>query len=218
MTASSLPAGTRTAPRRIAPRLVIFDMDDVLLHYDVAARQDAIAALAGLTPDEVARRIWEHGIEDAADAGRLSADGYLDAVAAALGVPFGRAEWARTRGLAMTIDPLMVALARRVSERTPIALLTNNGHIMKEHFDVLVPELRALFRSSMHVAAEFETKKPDPQIYVRLAALYGVEPAAAVMIDDKPVNIAGAREAGLHGHCFTSAGELETFLRDLSLL
>ncbi|WGD30295.1 HAD family phosphatase [Ancylobacter sp. WKF20] len=199
-------------------RLVIFDMDDVLLHYDVEARQSAIAAMAGLTVDEVARLIWDSGIEDASDAGRLSADAYLAACSQALGIPFGRADWFRTRALAMTLDPEAVALAQAVKDKAALALLTNNGFIMGEHFDALVPELRAVFGSAMHVAAEFGTKKPDPAIYARLAARYGVAPAEAAMIDDKPVNIEGARAAGLTGHSFRSAGELRSFLDALSLI
>jgi HAD superfamily hydrolase (TIGR01509 family) len=199
-------------------RLVIFDMDDVLLHYDVAARQSAIAAMAGLTVDEVARLIWDSGIEDASDAGRLSADAYLAACSQALGIPFGRADWFRTRALAMTLDPEAIALAQAVKDKAALALLTNNGFIMGEHFDALVPELRAVFGPAMHVAAEFGTKKPDPAIYARLAARYGVAPAEAAMIDDKPVNIEGARAAGLTGHSFRSAGELRSFLAALSLI
>lgn len=199
-------------------RLVIFDMDDVLLHYDVAARQAAIAAMAGLTARDVARLIWESGIEDASDAGRLSADDYLAACSQALGIPFGRADWFRTRALAMTLDPEAVALALSLRDKAKLALLTNNGFIMGEHFDALVPDLRAVFGPAMHVAAEFATKKPDPAIYTRLAALYGVAPAEAVMIDDKPVNIAGAVEAGLNGHCYSSVAGLRSFLAELSLI
>lgn len=199
-------------------RLVIFDMDDVLLHYDVGARQAAIGQMAGLPADGVAQLIWGSGIEDAADAGKLSADGYLDEVAKALGVPFGREEWRRSRALAMTLFPDSIALAARVARRTPIALLTNNGHLMQEHFDLLVPELRAVFGPNMHVAAEFGTKKPDPAIYKSLAARYGVPAAEAVMIDDKQPNVEGALEAGLEAHQFRSAPELEAFLAGLSLI
>ncbi|MFT0860580.1 HAD family hydrolase [Ancylobacter sp. G4_0304] len=205
-----------TSPSPI--RLVIFDMDDVLLHYDVHARQSAIALMAGLAPEEVARRIWDSGLEDAADAGRLSAQAYLDAVAETLGVPFGEDDWLRTRALAMTLTPDTIGLASAVARGTPVALLTNNGHLMKTYFDTLVPELRAVFGTNMHVAAEFGTKKPDPAIYRRLAALYGAAPEQAVMIDDKEVNAAGAREAGLYAHRFRAAPELDAYLRSLSLI
>lgn len=215
----SAPLPTReAAPSPSGVRLVVFDMDDVLLRYDVEARRRAMGRLAGLPPSEVERLVWASGIEDASDAGRLSADAYLAAVAAALGTPFGRREWYETRRLAMRLDAAVVALAARTGARVPLALLTNNGFIMKEHFDALVPELRALFGEAMHVAAEFGTKKPDPAIYRRVAALHGVVPSDAVMIDDKRVNVEGARAAGLRAHHFTDSAGLEAFLAGLALL
>ncbi|MDQ0347296.1 HAD-IA family hydrolase [Ancylobacter vacuolatus] len=195
------------------PRLVIFDMDDVLLRYDVEARRAAMGALAGLSAADVERLVWDSGIESASDLGHLTPDAYLAVIAQALGVPFGHADWLRTRALAMTLDPAVLALVDEVRAHTPIALLTNNGHIMRAHFDVLVPELRARFGPAMHVACEFGAKKPTPSVYKGIATLYGVAPREAVMIDDKPVNIAGAREAGLRAHCFTRATELAHFLR-----
>lgn len=212
--------GTLQTPAADRPpvRLVVFDMDDVLLHYDVEARRDAIGKLAGRPASDIERLIWTSGLEDAADSGKLLPDAYLDAISTALGVPFGRDEWFRTRELAMTLDPAVLALVERVRARTPVALLTNNGFIMKEHFDALVPRLRALFGPAMHVAAEFGTKKPDPAIYKGVAALHGVDPSRAVMIDDKVANVEGARAAGLQAHWFRGAGELEVFLAELALI
>lgn len=200
------------------PRLVIFDMDGVLIRYDVATRRAGMAALAGLSPDAVAHRVWESGIEEDGDTGALSSDGYLDAVGRALGVPFGRREWVATRRAAMKLDTAAAELARRAGERVRLVLLTNNGYLMKEHFDVLVPELRAIFGTAMHVAAEFGTKKPDPDIYRRLAALYGAAPHEAMMIDDKAGHVAGARDAGLEGHVFTGAEGLAAHLAALRLI
>lgn len=200
------------------PKLVIFDMDDVLLRYDPDARRAAMGEMAGKTAAEVRRLIWTSGIESASDAGKLSIEAYLDAISTALGIPFGRAEWVRTRALAMHIDPEVVRLAAAIRPRTRLALLTNNGHIMKEHFDVLVPGLREIFGARMHVAAEFRTKKPDPTIYTRLLAIYGVSPPDGVMIDDRRSNVEGALAAGLRAHRFHDAAALEAYLAKLSLI
>lgn len=204
--------------RMSAPSFVIFDMDDVLVRYDPDVRRAAIGRLAGLSAAEVERRIWDSGIEDAADAGALTADQYLGAVARALGAPFGRDEWRRTRAVAMQADPAAIALAEAARPRARLALLTNNGLIMREHFDALVPELRALFGPAMHTAAEFRTKKPDPDVYRRLLAVHGVPPGEALMIDDKAANVDGARRAGLAGHHFTGATGLEAYFRAIGLI
>lgn len=200
------------------PKLVIFDMDDVLLRYDPDARRAAMGDMSGKTGAEVRRLIWTSGIESASDAGKLSIDAYLNAISTALGIPFGRADWARTRGLSMHLNPDVVRLAAAIKPRTRLALLTNNGHIMKEHFDVLVPSLREIFGARMHVAAEFRTKKPDPTIYTRLLAIYGVSPPDGVMIDDRRSNVEGALAAGLRAHRFHDAAALEAYLTDLSLI
>nr|WP_281502905.1 HAD-IA family hydrolase [Ancylobacter crimeensis] len=193
-------------------------MDDVLVDYDVGARQAAMGALAGLYAAEVDRRIWQSGIEDAGDMGALDADRYLEAVGEALGIRFDRAEWLATRALATRPRPKMTALAQRVGQRATLALLTNNGLVMKEHFDRLVPHLRPLFGERMHAAAEFRTKKPDPTIFARLAALHGFAPGEAMMIDDKAGHIAGARRAGLRGHHFTGIDGLAQALARLHLI
>lgn len=51
------------------PSLVIFDMDDVLCHYDLGRRLRVLAALAGTTARDVRAAIWDSGFEGEADAG-----------------------------------------------------------------------------------------------------------------------------------------------------
>ena len=46
-------------------------------------------------------------------------------------------------------------------------------------------------------------RKPDPEIYRRVAARLGLDPGACVVVDDVPANLHGARAAGavvVHHH------------------
>ena len=51
------------------PRLVIFDMDDVLCHYDLGRRLRALSQISGKTPRDIRAAIWGSGFEDDADPG-----------------------------------------------------------------------------------------------------------------------------------------------------
>jgi len=79
-------------------------------------------------------------------------------------------------------------------------------------------KLPPLFGEGLHVAAEFGAKKPDPEVYRRLVARHKIEPTSAMMIDDKPENVEGAKAAGLAGHRFTGIDGLRQELRARGLL
>jgi 2-haloacid dehalogenase len=59
--------------------------------------------------------------------------------------------------------------------------------------------------------------KPDPAIFTLACERLGVEPAAAVFVDDLAVNVAAAEAAGLRGLQFTDAAQLRADLLALGL-
>jgi len=52
------------------------------------------------------------------------------------------------------------------------------------------------------VSGFVKVRKPYPQIYRMAYERFGIDPAGAVFIDDKPENIVGANETGMRGICF----------------
>jgi glucose-1-phosphatase len=201
-----------------AIRLVIFDMDGVLDRYELDERLAHLAAATGKSAEAIRTAIWKSGFEDAADAGQFSAAEYLADFSARIGAPLSRADWLAARRASMHPNYEVLALAEGVKARADIAVLTNNGFLVGENFDALFPELVPLFGNGLHVAAEFGAKKPDPEVYRRLVGRHGVAPAAAMMIDDKPENVEGARAAGLCGHRFTGIDDLRREFRARGLV
>ena len=57
-------------------------------------------------------------------------------------------------------------------------------------------------------------RKPDPNAYLGPASILDLKPDRILFIDDRPVNISGAQNAGLQTHLFTSSDALETMLKD----
>ncbi len=60
--------------------------------------------------------------------------------------------------------------------------------------------------------------KPDPAIYYLALDRFGVKPGEALFIDDREINVEGARAVGMHAHLFTSAEDLRLRLQAEGLL
>ncbi len=204
--------------RKPAIRFVIFDMDGVLDRYDLGARLERLAAATGKSAAAIHAAIWKSGFEDAADAGQFSAEEYLKGFAERVGAPVSRAAWVAARRAAMHPNRDVLELAKRLKRRAGIAVLTNNGFLVKDSFGEIFPELPPLFGERLHVAAEFGAKKPDPEVYRRLVARHEIEPGMAMMVDDKPENVEGAEAAGLAGYRFSGIDGLRRELRARGLL
>src|SRR5262249_47003716 len=119
--------------------------------------------------------------------------------------------------IAMSVNAPTVALARRVSQRCRIAMLTNNGWLLKESLPQLVPEIVAVFGEHAHASCEFNSRKPEPAVFERILARYGSEPARSVFIDDEPENIAAAGRLGLTAIHYTGPDELEQRLTQIGV-
>ncbi len=102
------------------PRLVIFDMDDVLCRYDLGSRLRALSRISGKTPRDIRAAIWDSGFEDDSDAGSYpDPDIYLTEFGRRLGHPITATEWIAARRVAMSPYPEVLDLARRIGLPKP---------------------------------------------------------------------------------------------------
>jgi HAD superfamily hydrolase (TIGR01509 family) len=199
--------------------IAIFDLDDVLCHYDLGRRLRVLSQISGKMPRDIRAALWDSGFEDAADAGQYpTAQEYLAEFGRRLGHPINRAQWIAARRTSIVPWPETLALIRAVAAHKRVALFTNNGPLMKEGFDEVFPEAAAIFGQSCYFSYEFKTKKPDPESYRRLVGQLGLDPATVWFTDDKKSNVDGARIAGLQVHHFTSAAALRREARDRQLI
>lgn len=200
------------------PRLVIFDMDDVLCHYDLGRRLRALSRLTAKTPRDIRAAIWDSGFEGDSDAGGYpDPEQYLAEFSRRIGHELSRAEWIDARKQSMTPDFEVLELAQAIGRSARLAIYSNNGPLVKLHFADLFPEAAAIF-SECFCSYEFATKKPDPASFTRLLDRIKVAPAEAWFIDDKRSNVRGAVMAGLAGHHFRSYRALLGETRSLGLV
>ena len=186
------------------PRLVIFDMDDVLCHYDLGRRLRALSQISGKTPRDIRAAIWDSGFEDDADSGGYpDANVYLAEFSYRIGHPVTRQQWIAARRESMIPSSEVLALAEAIGKVSRLAIYTNNGPIVKSSLDELFPEAAAIFKER-YCSYEFGTKKPDPNSFTKLLTTIKISPADTWFIDDKRSNVQGAKLAGLKAHHFRS--------------
>ncbi|PIK73563.1 HAD family hydrolase [Methylobacterium frigidaeris] len=193
--------------------LVLFDLDNVLYHYDRRRRVEYLSKITGIPADDIYAAIWDGGLEFQGDSGALAPRAYLRAFGDRIGYPISLTEWLDARRASVAPNDQMLALVERLRASKDVAVLTNNSELLTDHIDVICPELRPLFGDRIYASASFRAAKPDVACYQRCLAGLAVEPSAVLFIDDLPENVAGARAAGLHAHHFTSVDRL---LRDLA--
>ena len=186
------------------PRLVIFDMDDVLCHYDLGRRLRALSQISGKMPRDIRAAIWDSGFEDDADSGGYpDADVYLAEFSYRIGHTITRQQWIAARRESMIPSSDVLALAEAIGKVSRLAIYTNNGPIVKSSLDELFPEAAAIFKER-YCSYEFGTKKPDPNSFTKLLAKIKITPGDTWFIDDKRSNVQGANLAGLKAHHFRS--------------
>ena len=186
--------------------LFIFDMDQVLYDYDWRVRMAGMTEITGLSIDEMRERWWHDDGEWAAEAGGFeSAESYLAALQAALGMPVDENDWVRIRGAAMTVWPDSLAAVRRASELGQVTLLTNNGPLAHKHLATLAPELVELFGDHLFTSSHYGARKPDPLVFERVLEAYGTRAEDAFFADDLAINVEGARSVGITAYQFGTA-------------
>jgi glucose-1-phosphatase len=188
--------------------LVLFDMDDVLVHYDRSIRVNRLAQHSGRTPEDVFQAIWGSGLEEKADAGLIDDTAYLRETGALLGCPVSLEDWLQARRESMSPNLEMLALAAELSRRCRIAVLTNNPRLVETHIASLCPPLADLFGPHVYASASFNAAKPCTKAYLKCIDALGVAPAQTLFIDDLAANVEGARNAGLFGHQFAGHAPL----------
>lgn len=104
----------------------------------------------------------------------------------------------------------LLAYVKELKTRYKIGLVSNATSSFF-HTAMALSGAASLF-DAVIVSSEVKHVKPEPEIYQAALAALGVAPGDALMIDDSPVNVDGARRAGMEAHCYSSLEDLKKYL------
>jgi 2-haloacid dehalogenase len=197
---------------------VVFDVGNVLYDWDPHS------FLARQIPEEEARLryieevdLW--GWHDSLDAGRPFAEAAAELseefphyarLIFAWGERFGEMISDPVPGVHAIVDELE---ARHV----PLFAITNFSAEFWPPFRSREAAFFDRFKDIL-VSGEEKLAKPDPAIFYCALDRFGLQPAEALFVDDRRINVEGALAVGMHAHVFTGAADLRTRLEAEGLL
>lgn len=190
---------------------IIFDMGGVIMRTQDLAPRTALAERLGVTYKDLALRVFDGPESRSAQIGEITAEDFWKAAGALYGMesPAFMAEFFKGD----IIDHELVAAIRGYRSRYKTGLLSNAFSDMR-YWITEDWKIGDAFHN-MVISAEVKMMKPDPAIYTYALEQLGVQPAAAVFVDDLPVNIEAAQNVGMQGILFSSR---EQALADLQAL
>lgn len=195
---------------------VFFDIGGVLGTNGWDREQRALARERFELDDEVERRHQEVASEF--EVGYLNLEGYLECTVFYQPRAFTRDEFADFMRAQSIPDGEAIALARRLAQRTDLALMTLNNE--SEALNLHRIEsfgLRDIF-SAFLSSCWLGERKPTLRFFHRALALTQVVPARSLFIDDREQNLEPARRLGMDTILFRDAAQLERELVQRSLL
>lgn len=197
---------------------VVFDVGNVLYGWDPES-----FLVRQIADDEARLQFIEdtdlYGWHETLDGGRP-----FDEAAAELSETFPAyadliSAWGERFGETIT-DPVpgVHAIVEELDGRgVPLFAITNFSADFWQPFRAREDAFFRRFRDIV-VSGEEKLLKPDPAIYFRALDRFGLKPAEALFVDDRAINVEGARAVGMPAHLFTTAENLRTRLEADGLL
>ena len=201
-----------------SPTAVVFDVGNVLYGWDPDAflvRQIADDEARLRFIEDVDLYAWHETLDGGRPYGEAAAEleekfpHYAELIAA----------WSDRFGETISGPvPGVHAIVEALDARgVPLFAITN---FSADFWPPFVAKERAFFDRFRDIVVSGEVKllKPDPAIYWLALDRFRLRPAEALFVDDRAINVEGARAVGMHAHLFDGAAGLRRRLEDEGLL
>lgn len=199
---------------------VVFDLGDVLVKLNRGYRPPAMlkappgarAVLEDYFRDNFVPGKTDYSLNERFQLGQVSRAEFLRLVRDALNGAVSEEQIVREfAGILDGVDEAVVAIVAALKSQCRLACFTNTHAIHWEYILREYPWMRLFeVQASSHLLG---FAKPAPASFEALALKLAAPPSACLFIDDREVNVAGARAAGFKGIRFSGAAPIRAALR-----
>ena len=203
-------------PGQCSITTIFFDIGGVLLDVDEQAGLAEIARATGLAADWLNHRMGGEALH-ALERGKITLRDYHAAVFKDTGdndlLPYDHFEriWVGVLKEESPVARLLPALRKQ----TAVWFLSNSNHI---HMDYVRAHYPFMSQADCVISShEVGHRKPDREIFRLALRRAGTDAEQALFVDDKPENVAAARELRINAHRYTGLPGLVGFLGEHGL-
>ena len=191
-------------------RVVLFDLGGVLVEFTGPAT--LLRWLGGrLAPEQVWPLWLGSSVVRAFESGRVEPHVFADRLIADLGLPVDRREF--LDDFAAWPRALYAGAAELIARVPPSYLRATLSNTNVLHWPRITDELKLGAIFDRHFPSHLIGKlKPDREVFAHVAQTLGCEPSAILFLDDQPLNVQGARAAGLRATRVSGVAEAESAL------
>lgn len=197
-------------------RAILFDLGNVLIHFDAVRAARRFAREADVPFEKVWRHFFTSRVEKAYTRGEITTREFFRHAKAAFNshvdFPSFQKIWNDIFWENRGIRPLL----RRLSCRYPLYLISNTNRLHFDHVKRRFPQIFRHFKKTFpsHVVGR---RKPDPRIYWKVLKAIRLRPEETVFIDDMPRFVEAARKVGMKGVRYRSISQLKRELRKVGV-
>jgi len=194
--------------------VLFFDVGGVLLSngWDRASRRHCIETF-GLEWEEFQDR--HEFVSESFETGEMTIDDYLDRTVFYRARSFTRQEFVEGMHSESYVLPGTLDFVSKLRERYLLATLNNESRELNE-YRIERFGLRNVFELFV-TSAYVGVKKPHREIFQIALDITQRQPNEAVFIDDRPMNLDGAKEVGIHTIQFHGPDQLASALAQLGV-
>ena len=198
----------------MAYTVIIFDLGGVVVDVESDRLIHQVAQLIGRSFEEVHEAVYHVELLLPFELGQITPRDYYEGLKQRIKMSWSYEQFVRAWNDILRENPQVTKLVPRLRQHHKLIALSNTNALHLQHIKA-IPSL-SLFDDWV-ASCDVGLRKPDPDIYRLAVARVGVQPEAAVYIDDRPELVEAGRSAGLTAIRCENGEQLERDLRAIGV-
>ncbi len=195
---------------------IIFDIGNVILHFDYLRAARRFAEVTGLPLETIEKHFYFSELERLYSKGKLSSDGFFDALKRELGFTVDFDTFATIWNDIFWLNHSVEELIKALKGKYRLAAITNTTDLHFRYWLENFPVLRLI--ETFFPSHETGLRKPDPELFHLALKQLKARPEETVFVDDMEENAQAAQALGIRTVHYRSTEELKSEFEKLGII